>query len=67
MYGLVRWRTEMSIELLGLTRVRRGLLGPTLGHQHLIDALRSRAPDVAAAAARHHIEEAMVRLAAQKR
>jgi DNA-binding GntR family transcriptional regulator len=67
MYGLVRWRTEMSIELLGLTRVRRGLLEPTLGHQHLIDALRSRSPDIAAAAARHHIQEAMVRLAAQQR
>jgi DNA-binding GntR family transcriptional regulator len=67
MYGLVRWRTEMSIQLLGHTRVRRGLLGPTLGHQDLVDALRSRDPEVAAAAARHHIEDAMVRLAAQKR
>jgi|EndMetStandDraft_8_1072994.scaffolds.fasta_scaffold38940_2 DNA-binding GntR family transcriptional regulator len=67
MYGLVRWRTVMSIELLGLTRVKRGLLGPTLGHQDLVDSLRSRSPDRAAAAARHHIEEAMVRLAAQKR
>jgi DNA-binding GntR family transcriptional regulator len=67
MYGLVRWRTVMSIELLGLARVRRGLLGPTLGHQDLVEALRSRAPEAAAAAARHHIEDAMVRLAAQKR
>jgi DNA-binding GntR family transcriptional regulator len=68
--SLVRWRTRQSQELVGITDRRdlaAWLIGPTLGHGPLLDALRARDPIAAADAARRHVLEALGRLEAEGR
>lgn len=68
--GLVRLRTYRSAARVGIDEsagARDWLIGPSVEHRLLVDALRARKPSVAARAARRHIKDALGRIHAEAR
>jgi DNA-binding GntR family transcriptional regulator len=68
--GLVRLRTFRSAARVGIDEsdgAREWLIGPSVEHRLLVDALRVRKPAAAARAARRHIEDALGRIHAEAR
>ncbi len=68
--GLVRLRTYRSAVRAGIDELdgaRDWLVGPSIEHRRLVDALRTRRSAPAARAARRHIEDALGRIHAEQR
>jgi DNA-binding GntR family transcriptional regulator len=68
--GVVRSRTANSAarpELANPVEARDWLIGPSIEHRELVDALRSRRPAVASRAATQHVTRGLERLRADNR
>jgi DNA-binding FadR family transcriptional regulator len=68
--GVVRSRTANSAarpELANRAEARDWLIGPSIEHRELVDALRSRRPALASRAATQHVTRGLERLRADTR
>jgi DNA-binding GntR family transcriptional regulator len=68
--GVVRSRTASSAarpELADTAEAREWLIGPSIEHRELVDALRSRRPTLASRAAAAHVNRGLERLRADSR